>query len=80
MRITIRVAAKDNARAWGLLVRHSAGTALPSKVFVVSEEALGKLQREGIELTEIPTEPGNPWDQTSSSVKMLIAETRPGPR
>ena len=71
MRITIRVAAKDNTKAWGLLVRHSPGTALPENVFVVSEEALGALRKAGIELTEISREPGNPWDQGVTTVERI---------
>ncbi len=53
MQLVIRVAAKDRARAWGLLVRHSAGTALPDRVFIISASAARALRTAGIEFTEI---------------------------
>jgi hypothetical protein len=62
MRVTIQIAAPDYAKAWGLFVRHSAGTALPERIFVVSEEAVQALRVAGIGFTEISREAGSPTD------------------
>ena len=56
MQIVIRVSDKDRSRAWGLLVRHSPGTALPNNTFIVSETAARALHHAGIEFTEISRE------------------------
>jgi hypothetical protein len=53
MKVVIRVAAKDRARAWGVLVRHSAGTAMPHGIFIISEDAVRALGSAGIEFDEI---------------------------
>jgi hypothetical protein len=37
MKVVIQIAARDNAKAWSILVRHSAGTALPNRTFIVSD-------------------------------------------
>ena len=56
MKIVIQVAAKHSAKAWGLLVRHSPGMALPDRKFIVSEEALRALEAAGIKFKEISRE------------------------
>ena len=56
MKVVIQVSAKDSARAWAVLVRHSSGTALPNRTFVVSPEAVRALRKEGISLIEISRE------------------------
>jgi MoaA/NifB/PqqE/SkfB family radical SAM enzyme len=53
MKVVIQVAAKDSAKAWGILVRHSPGTALPNRTFIVSEEAARALREAGVKFTEI---------------------------
>jgi hypothetical protein len=53
MRVVIRIAAEDSAKAWALLVRHSPGTALPRRVFFVSEGAVRSLREAGIRFTEV---------------------------
>ena len=63
MKVVIQIAARDKAKAWGLLVRHSPGTALPNRTFIVSEEAVRALRAEGIKFTEISREPGEPTTQ-----------------
>jgi hypothetical protein len=60
MRFIIRVAAKDEDKAWGLLVRHSPGTALPNRTFILSEDAVRALHDSGIKFTVISKEPGSP--------------------
>ena len=53
MNVVIRVPEKDRARAWGLLVRHSPGTALPNSTFIISAAAARELRRAGIDFIEI---------------------------
>lgn len=53
MNIVIRVGDSDRVRAWGLLVRHSPGTALPNNTFIVSDSAARKLRNVGIDFEEI---------------------------
>ncbi len=60
MRVIIQVAAKDQAKAWALLVRHSPGTALPNRTFIVSPEAVRALRKAGIKFKEISRESGQP--------------------
>lgn len=56
MKVVIRVSDEDRARAWGLLVRHSPGTALPNNLFIISEAAARALRRAGITFAEISRE------------------------
>jgi hypothetical protein len=56
MNVVVRISARDKAKAWGLLVRHSQGTALPNRTFVVSENAVRALREAGIKFTEISRE------------------------
>jgi hypothetical protein len=56
MKIVIQVAARDSAKAWGILVRHSPAMALPNRTFIVSEDALGALKRARVKLREISRE------------------------
>ena len=49
MKVVIQVAKRDDARAWAVLQRHSAGVALPNRTFVVSSAAAEELRRQGIE-------------------------------
>ena len=56
MNVVIRVSDKDRARAWGFLVRHSPGTALPNSTFVITEAAPRGLRGAGIDFTEISRE------------------------
>jgi hypothetical protein len=60
MRVVIQVAAKDLSRVWGVLVRHSAGTALPDRTFIVSEEAVVALRAAGIAFSEISRDADHP--------------------
>ena len=56
MRVVVQVAAKDSARAGVMLVRHSAGTALRNRTFIISEEAVRALREAGVKFTEISRE------------------------
>ncbi len=53
MYVVVQIASKDSAKAWGVLVRHSPGTALRDRTFVISEGAVKALQRAGVKFKEI---------------------------
>jgi hypothetical protein len=59
MRIRIQVTAADDAKAWGILIRHSAGEAYPGRILVVSEQAVEVLRQAGIAFVELSREEGN---------------------
>lgn len=56
MKIVIQVSPKDRAKAWGILVRHSPGMALPERKFIISEEALRALKKAGVKFQVISRE------------------------
>lgn len=58
MRVRIQVAPADDAKAWGILIRHSPGEAFPDRIFVISEAAVAALREAGIHFTELSREPG----------------------
>jgi hypothetical protein len=56
MKIVIQVAARDDAKAWDLLQRHSPGVALPNRTYIVSEGASRALTKAGIRFSEVSRE------------------------
>ena len=60
MRVTIRVPDSDRARAFGILIQHSAGTALPGNTFIISDAAAEALRQAGVPFEEVSREPGSP--------------------
>jgi hypothetical protein len=46
--LAIRFTSKEEAKALPILLRHSAGIALPGRIYVVSENATKALAHEGI--------------------------------
>lgn len=55
-RVLIKVAPKDSAKAWALLVRHSPGMALPDRTFLVAPQAVQALRRAGVRFLVISTD------------------------
>jgi hypothetical protein len=53
MEVVIQVAAEDSAKAWAFLVRHSPGTALPNRTFIVSAQAARTMREAGVRFSEI---------------------------
>jgi hypothetical protein len=53
MRVVIQVATRDSAQAWAVLVRHSHGTALPNRTFIISADAARALRAAGIKLKKL---------------------------
>ena len=60
MNVVIQIAAKDNARALGILLRHSPGVTLRNRVYVVSKEAARALTKARIRFREISQPPLKP--------------------
>ena len=56
MKIVVQVAARDDAKAWELLQRHSPGVALPNRTYIISEEALMALTKARIQFSELSRE------------------------
>ncbi len=53
MSVVIQISEQDSERAFGILVRHSPGTALPDRTYILSEDAVQALRDAGIEFREI---------------------------
>jgi hypothetical protein len=60
MKVVIRFTAKQEARALPILLRHSPGTVLPNRTYVLSAEAVKALHDAGIEFTELGSEADAP--------------------
>jgi hypothetical protein len=56
MKLIIQIAEADDAKAWGLLLRHSPGHALPNRTFIVSKEAVDALREAGIRFRQLSDE------------------------
>ena len=55
-RVLIKVAPKDSAKAWALLVRDSPGMALPDRTFLAAPQAIESLRRARVRFTVISTD------------------------
>lgn len=60
MKVIIRLSAKQEAQALPLLLRHSPGTVLADRTYVISEEAAKALRLANIKFTEISRESDAP--------------------
>jgi hypothetical protein len=60
MKVVIQLSAREEARALPILLRHSPGTILPDRVYVVSEEAARALQDAGIHFVEVASDANAP--------------------
>jgi hypothetical protein len=56
----IQMSEAEEAKALPLLLRHSSGTVLPNRVYVISEEAAKKLREAGVQFTELSRESNAP--------------------
>jgi hypothetical protein len=59
-KVIIRLTAKQEARALPILLRHSPGTILPDRTYILSEEAVQALREAGIDFTEVAGETNAP--------------------
>jgi hypothetical protein len=56
MQMIIQLSEAEEAKALPILLRHSSGTVLPSRIYVVSEDAAKKLREAGVQYTELSRE------------------------
>jgi len=56
MKAVIQFTKPEEARALPLLLRHSAGTVLPNRTYVLDEEVLGELRKSGIRFVTLSQE------------------------
>jgi hypothetical protein len=53
MKVIIRLSSREEAKALTILLRHSPGTVLPDRTYVISEEAANALKNGGGKFTEL---------------------------
>ncbi len=56
MKIVIQFTKPEEARALPLILRHSAGTILPNRTYVLDEEAVAELRKSGISFVTLSRE------------------------
>ena len=56
MKTIIQLSEAEEAKALPILLRHSPGTILPNRIYVVGEEAAKKLREAGVQFTELSRE------------------------
>lgn len=71
MKVVIRLSAKQELKALPILLRHSPGTILPDRTYVLSEEAVQALREGGIEFTELSRDTNAPGLEGGGSVKRV---------
>lgn len=60
MKVVIRMTKKEELKALAILLRHSPGTILPERTYVISDEAARALQQAGVKFTELSREFDSP--------------------
>jgi hypothetical protein len=60
MKTVIQLSESEEARALSILLRHSPGTVLPNRIYVVHADAVKKLREAGIQFTELSRESNAP--------------------
>jgi hypothetical protein len=53
MKTVIQLSETEEARALPILLRHSPGTVLPNRIYVVQTDAVEKLREAGVQFTEL---------------------------
>ena len=56
MKVVIQLTKAEEAKALPILLRHSPGTVLPSRTYIINEEAVTKLRQSGIQFAELSRE------------------------
>ena len=56
MKVTIRLTAAEELKALPILLRHSPGTILPERTYIISPEAARALQDAGVKYTLVASE------------------------
>ncbi|MDA1050863.1 MAG: hypothetical protein O3C40_10345 [Planctomycetota bacterium] len=60
MKVVIQLTKDEEAKALPILLRHSPGTVLQNRTYVVNTEAAAELRQSGIEFTELSRESNAP--------------------
>ncbi len=60
MNVVIRFSAREELKALPILLRHSPGTVLPERTYVISLEAARALREAGVKFTELGSEADPP--------------------
>ena len=60
MRVVIRLSAAEERKALPILLRHSPGTILPDRTYILTVEAVRALQEAGIGMTQLGSEADPP--------------------
>jgi hypothetical protein len=60
MTVVIRLTSREEAKALPILLRHSPGTVLPNRTYVLRQEAVEALRAAGVRFTELSRESGVP--------------------
>jgi hypothetical protein len=60
MKMAIRFTARQESKALPILMRHSPGTILPNRTYIISADAVKELRAAGIEFTELGSEADAP--------------------
>jgi hypothetical protein len=56
MKVTIRLSAREERKALPILLRHSAGTILANRTYIISTEAARALREAGLKFDELCSE------------------------
>ena len=60
MNVVIQLTKEDEAKALPVLLRHSPGTVLQDRTYVIDAEAASLLRRSGVRFTELSRESSDP--------------------
>ncbi len=60
MNVVIRLTGREEAKALPILLRHSPGTVLPERTYVLQQEAVQALRAAGVRFTELSRESSLP--------------------
>lgn len=60
MKIVIRMSQVEEAKALPILLRHSPGTVLPGRTYVITEDAARQLRKAGVDFMELSRESSAP--------------------
>jgi hypothetical protein len=71
MKVIIRFSAREELKALPILLRHSPGTVLAGRTYVLSEEATTALREAGIRFEEVSREADPPTLEGAQSIERI---------
>lgn len=60
MKVVIRFSKREQLKALPILLRHSPGTILPKRIYIINRDAVASLRQAGVKFTEIRRESDPP--------------------